>query len=221
MKPTLSHVVPLLACSVSALALAACQQKTPADATPSQPPATEAAAPAAAPGSEAATSAFMPIEMDMKQKMSAAVGPSVEHTWAVKMLAHHQGGIEMSEALLKRSPNGPMRDMAQKTVEKQRKDSAELQNWVQAHEGHGGGSVNPFAHMEEQMSQRMMAATGGTPDEAWTRKMIEHHQGAVDMSKRVLADAKDPDLRRMAQKTIDMQSRDIEALRAKLAGGCC
>lgn len=220
MKPTLSHVVRLLACSASALALAACQEKTQAEATTAQPVATEAAASAAAPASGAA-SAFMPIEMDMKQKMSAAVGPSVEHTWAVKMLAHHQGGIEMSEALLKRSPNGPMRDMAQKTIDEQRKDSAELQKWVQAHGGHGGGSVNPFAQMEEQMSQRMMAATGGTPDEAWSRKMIEHHQGSVDMSKRVLADAKDPDIRRMAQKTVDMQSKEIEALRARLAAGCC
>jgi len=216
MKPTISQVMRLLGFSASALALAACQQ-TEAQATPAESVAAQTA-PAAAPAAAAEESAFMPIEMDMKQKMSAAVGLSAEHTWAVKMLAHHQGGIDMSQALLKQSPNGPMRDMAQKTVDEQRKDSAELQKWVQAHGGHAGGSVNPFAQVEEQMSQRMMAATGATPDETWARKMIEHHQGALDMSKRVLQDAKDPEIRRMAQKTIDMQSKDVETLRSRLAG---
>lgn len=61
----------------------------------------------------------------------------------------------------------------------------------------------------------MMAASGANVDQTWARKIIEHHQGALDMSKRVLQDA---DIRRMAQMTIDMQTKDIEKLRSMLSG---
>ncbi|MFM1960385.1 MAG: hypothetical protein RL588_1902 [Pseudomonadota bacterium] len=68
------------------------------------------------------------------------------------------------------------------------------------------------------MSQKMMAATGADADQIWASKMIEHHQGSIDMSKRVLQDAKDPEIRRMAQKTIDMQTKEIAELQSKLGG---
>ena len=99
-----------------------------------------------------------------------------------------------------------------------RRDRAELDKWVQAHAGEQGGQANPFAEMEATMSQKMMAATGADADQTWARKMIEHHQGSIDMSKRVLQDAKDPEIRRMAQKTIDMQTKEIAELQSKLGG---
>lgn len=209
----------LASAGVALLGLAACggggEEKAAEEAAPATP-AESAATPAAA---TATSSPFMPIEMDMKQKMAAAVGPTAEHTWALKMIAHHQGGIDMSQALLQQSPNGPMHEMARKTIDMQTKDRAELEKWVQGHQASGGGGANPFAESEEKMHQRMMAATGPDADRTWALKMIEHHQGSIDMSRRVLQDAKDPEIRRMAQKTIDMQGKEIEELRAKAGAG--
>ena len=208
----------LLGAGVVVLGLAGCNNKSEqepatAEAVPAEaPPASDAAAQASASGP------FMPIEMDMKQKMAAATGPTAEHTWALKMIAHHQGAIEMSRALLNQSPTGPMSAMAKKTIDDQTKDTAELEKWVQGHKTPAGGGSNPFAEMEEAMSQKMMAAAGADVDQTWARKMIEHHQGALDMSKRVLQDAKDAEIRRMAQKTIDMQTKEIEKLRSMLSG---
>jgi uncharacterized protein (DUF305 family) len=205
---------------VAVLGVAACSNDRKAD-EPAAAEATPADAPPAADAAAQASNAsgpFMPIEMDMKQKMAAAVGPTPEHTWALKMIPHHQGGIAMSRALLNQSPNGPMSAMAQKTIDEQTKDTAELERWVQGHKAPAGGASNPFAEMEGAMSQKMMAAAGADADQTWARKMIEHHQGAIEMAKRVLQDAKDTEIRRMAQKTIDMQTKDIEKLRSMLSG---
>jgi uncharacterized protein (DUF305 family) len=46
--------------------------------------------------------------------------------------------------------------------------------------------------------------------------MIAHHQGALDMAQVVLRESQDADIRRMAQKTIEMQTADIAELRAWL-----
>lgn len=44
--------------------------------------------------------------------------------------------------------------------------------------------------------------------------MIEHHRGAIAMSRVALAQATDADTKRMAQMTIDMQEKDIGELHA-------
>jgi uncharacterized protein (DUF305 family) len=75
---------------------------------------------------------------------------------------------------------------------------------------------NPYAASEMDMHQKMMAAKQGDASEMWTRKMIEHHRGAVTMSRVALRDAKDADTKRMAQMTITMQEKDIAELQGWL-----
>ncbi|MFC3582204.1 DUF305 domain-containing protein [Sphingomonas hylomeconis] len=75
---------------------------------------------------------------------------------------------------------------------------------------------NPYAASEMDMHQKMMAAKQGDASEMWTRKMIEHHRGAVTMSRVALRDAKDADTKRMAQMTITKQEKDIAELQGWL-----
>ncbi|WP_295638281.1 DUF305 domain-containing protein [Novosphingobium sp.] len=75
---------------------------------------------------------------------------------------------------------------------------------------------NPYAKSEMDMHMRMMAAKAGDVSEKWTRKMIEHHRGAIAMSRVALAQASDADTKRMAQMTIDMQEKDIAELQGWL-----
>ena len=48
------------------------------------------------------------------------------------------------------------------------------------------------------MHEGMARATGATVDQAYIAKMIEHHRGAVAMSRVALREAKDAETRRMA-----------------------
>ena len=215
-KPAVRYYL-LLTVSAAALGLAACGGRDAKNDIADAQPAAPKAAVATAPAQDMASSPFMSVEMTMNEKMMAAVSSSPEHTWAMKMLAHHQGAIDMSQALLAKSPHGPMQKMAQKTIDDQTKDIAELQKWLQSHKASPGANANPFGEIEMRMHERMMAATGADLDEAWARKMIEHHQGAVDTAKIVLRDAKDTEIRRIAQMTSDKQTKEIEMLRSMSA----
>lgn len=77
--------------------------------------------------------------------------------------------------------------------------------------------ANPYSDAEMQMHQRMMEATGANPDETFARKMIEHHRGAIEMSRILASQGSDPQLRAMAQHSSAAQRREIQELEAWLA----
>ncbi|WP_262503845.1 DUF305 domain-containing protein [Sphingosinithalassobacter sp. CS137] len=79
---------------------------------------------------------------------------------------------------------------------------------------------NPYAKAEMQMMERIEAAYGANPSETWTRKMIEHHRGAIAMSDLLLAQGGgDPRILEKARMTADMQRREISELEALLPAG--
>ena len=75
---------------------------------------------------------------------------------------------------------------------------------------------NPYGATEMDMHKKMMMAKDGLPSELWTRKMIEHHRGAIAMSRVALEKATDKQTRSMAQMTITAQTREIAKMQAWL-----
>ena len=75
---------------------------------------------------------------------------------------------------------------------------------------------NPYMASETDMHNKMMAAKGRDAAEMWTRKMIEHHKGALSMSEVALKETDDAMVREMAQKTIDIQTKEIADLQIML-----
>lgn len=75
---------------------------------------------------------------------------------------------------------------------------------------------NPYGATEMEMHKKMMMANAGLPSELWTRKMIEHHRGAIAMSQVALDKATDKQTRNMAQMTITAQTREIAKMQAWL-----
>lgn len=78
--------------------------------------------------------------------------------------------------------------------------------------GSAGGAMPEYKQSMEGMHDRMMGAMDPDPTKAWVKMMIQHHQGALDMSRTVLKHAQDSEVRAMAQKTIDDQSKEINQL---------
>lgn len=76
---------------------------------------------------------------------------------------------------------------------------------------------NPYGKSEMDMHMKMMAAKQGDAAEMWTRKMIEHHRGAIAMSRVAQRDAKDAETRQMAAMTIPKQEKDIAELQGWLS----
>ncbi|WP_423140845.1 DUF305 domain-containing protein [Parablastomonas sp. CN1-191] len=77
----------------------------------------------------------------------------------------------------------------------------------------------PFADAESRMSDAMAAAVGTNVSDTWVRKMIQHHRGAVDMSKVVLEQNPSADAAKMARDTIAKQTAEIADLQKLIAEG--
>lgn len=76
-------------------------------------------------------------------------------------------------------------------------------------------AANPYAEAGMAMHHKMMV-TGTDAAESYARQMIEHHRGAIAMSKIAMTDAKDKEVRTMAQKQIVMQEKDVAELQSWL-----
>ncbi len=161
---------------------------------------------------------FSKAEMQMNERMMAAVGTNASETWARKMIEHHRGAVAMSQTLIDEGGDPRFVEMARMTIDKQQREIGELERMVAGGISGGSGEANPFAPVEQSMHRQMMAASGTNMSETWARKMIAHHQGAVDMSETLIRQGGDPEVVAMARKTAEDQRREIAHLEAMLRG---
>ncbi|MGQ2943122.1 MAG: DUF305 domain-containing protein [Blastomonas fulva] len=75
--------------------------------------------------------------------------------------------------------------------------------------------ANPYAEAGMAMHHEMMVV-GTDASETWTRQMIEHHRGAIAMSKIAVKQAGDKEVRTMAQKVVSMQENEVAGLQSWL-----
>ena len=75
--------------------------------------------------------------------------------------------------------------------------------------------ANPYAEVGMAMHHKMMVV-GADASETWIRQMIEHHRGAIAMSKIAVAQASNKDVRTMAQKVVTMQEKEVASLQSWL-----
>lgn len=160
---------------------------------------------------------FGEAEMDMNEKMMAAVGTDIGDNWAKKMIEHHQGAIEMSRIMLEQNANADVQKMARETIEKQQKDIKDIRKLTK--DGTPDQkSAELYRPAMMAMHEKMMAAKGADASETFMRKMLEHHRGAVAMSDVALQNGVSGALREQVQKTRDENQKDAEMVEAMLGG---
>jgi uncharacterized protein (DUF305 family) len=98
-------------------------------------------------------------------------------------------------------------------------DSTDTSQAAQAETDEAADPANAFADAETRMIEQMMSAVGTDAGDSWVRKMIVHHQGAIDMAQIMLQQNPTDHTRQMAQETIDKQTREIENLRKLIKEG--
>lgn len=163
---------------------------------------------------------FGAAEMQMHERMTAATGANASETWVRKLIEHHRGGIAMSDILIQQGGGQRFLEMARASADMQRRDIAELERMLAGGVTGGNGPANPFGPVETRMHDQMMAAAMGTnAADTWARKMITHHQGAIDMSQILIDQGGDPEVVAAARRTIEMQRREIGELERLLGGG--
>jgi len=160
---------------------------------------------------------FAQSEMQMNERMMAAVGTDVGDSWVRKMIEHHQGAIDMSRIVLEQNPRADVAEMARMTIQKQSKEIEDLRKLVKQ------GSPNPqsaelYRASMTQMHDAMMVAKGADISETFLRKMLEHHRGGVTMSDVALQNGVSGVLRQQVQKTRDDQQKEAQMVEAMLRG---
>jgi uncharacterized protein (DUF305 family) len=73
---------------------------------------------------------FMTAMERMDKTMMQASDPDAAVSFAKKMIAHHQGAIDMSQTVLKHTKDATIRKMAEKTIKDQGKEIKDLQTWI-------------------------------------------------------------------------------------------
>lgn len=74
---------------------------------------------------------FAEAEARMNQQMMAAQGATPAETWMRMMIAHHRGGAEMAEILIRQGGDAEVVAMARRTAEKQNREAAELERMLE------------------------------------------------------------------------------------------
>lgn len=139
--------------------------------------------------------------------------------FADTMTKHHRDGIKMAEMAVAKAENAELRSMAQKMIDDQQREIADMQRL------RGDAPMTPMGEMmkmEGMMSEsemkadmaRLEAATGHAFDVAFTEIMPKHHEGAIKMAKHELAKGTNAELKGIAQEIADKQTREREQLMA-------
>ncbi len=79
------------------------------------------------------------------------------------------------------------------------------------------GADKEYMASMKKIGAAMMKGMDPDPTKAWAKMMVAHHQGAIDMSKTVLKETKDPIIRQMAEKGIKEQTEEQKMLEEWIA----
>ena len=151
---------------------------------------------------------------DMKAVQSTG---NPDNDFAALMKVHHMGALEMAQAEVANGTNAELKAMAQKMVDAQQQEIAELNTFLSGHEAHGGGDVFYKEVMSQMNNMKMDMDHSGSVDKQFAQMMIPHHQGAIDMSSAYLkAGAHEEKLKTMANKIIADQQKEIAQLQTWL-----
>lgn len=159
---------------------------------------------------------LMQANMDQMKAMPSTGNP--DNDFAGLMKIHHMGAIEMAQLELAQGTNSEIKAMAQKMLDAQQGEVAQLNSFLSGHNAHGGGETFHKEVMAGMGNMKMDMDHSGSVDKQFVQMMIPHHQGAIDMAKAYLkSGAHEAQLKTMANKIISDQQKEIQELQGWLA----
>ena len=156
---------------------------------------------------------------DMKSSPDAAAQP-YDLQFIDTMTHHHQGAIEMAKMALTKSQNEELKKFAQKIIDDQNKEIAQMKEWrdkwyagkPMAMNMEMPGMNDSMKMMTGEEMKKMEAASGKDFDIHFLDMMTPHHAGAVMMAKDALSKAEHPEIKTLAGNIIKAQEAEIKMM---------
>ncbi|HEX5997401.1 MAG TPA: DUF305 domain-containing protein [Jiangellales bacterium] len=145
-------------------------------------------------------------------------------TFAQMMIPHHEQAVEMATLAQTRATDPELKQLAQDIRDAQEPEIATMTDWLrqwgQPTATPGGHNMPGMDDMPGMMTDAEMAeleaASGVDFDRMFARMMIAHHNGAIQMSRDVMAQGSNPDVKALAATIEQTQSAEIARLQAIL-----
>ncbi|WP_026543763.1 DUF305 domain-containing protein [Arthrobacter sp. 35/47] len=157
---------------------------------------------------------------------------SADAGFARDMQRHHAQAVEMSMLVLNRTETEPVRALAYDIALTQQQQIGQMFAWLQDWGLPQTGSGTPMQWMPDhqmgadQMSmpgmateedlQQLRQAEGTEAERLYLDMMIDHHRGGVQMAQAALDTATTAQVRDLADKLIESQSSEIDAMNTLL-----
>jgi uncharacterized protein (DUF305 family) len=156
---------------------------------------------------------------DMKSSSDAASQP-YDLQFIDTMTHHHQGAIDMAKMALTKSQNEEVKKFAQKIIDDQNKEIAQMKDWREKWFAGKPAAMNmempgmngSMKMMSGDEMKKMEAASGKDFDIHFLDMMTPHHAGAVTMAKEALTKAEHPEIKTLANQIIRAQEAEIKMM---------
>lgn len=158
----------------------------------------------------------------MERTKSMKMSGDFDHDFAMMMIEHHQSAIDMAQVELSKGTDPALKKMAENIIAAQKSEIAEFKRILNTHEveksndpiagGHAGDHTELTEAMNEMMNKMNAMATTGNIDRDFAMMMVPHHESAIKMSENEISHGKNLELKKMAQKIMDDQAKEIKEL---------
>lgn len=159
---------------------------------------------------------MMTIMHQMMDEMNAMqMTKDPDNDFALMMMMHHQGAINMANAELKDGNDATMKGVAQMMITAQTAEITQLNTFLQGHAPHL--NVPEFDSkmmmgMEKMGRNADLQIINGNTDHDFAMLMIGHHQSAIEMAQMELDYGTHEEMKTMASKIIEEQQKEIKDL---------
>ena len=136
--------------------------------------------------------------------------------FAYMMIMHHQAAIDMSKVEIAKGTDTTIKTIAHNIIIAQTEEINQLEMFVNSYKMPEANRRDTKMHRELNESMKammdkmdLMQMTGNT-DKDFVRMMITHHESAVKMAQAELLHGKRAELKKMSEKMISDQSKEID-----------
>jgi uncharacterized protein (DUF305 family) len=166
-------------------------------------------------GNPAAPPAPAPDATASQSKSSDA-----EQAFLQTMVPHHEMAIEMAKMAEQKAKSPVIKKMSGEIIRTQSEEIAkmkaihqrlfngELKSDMMAHDRLGLSMEEAGMKMDMDMLE-----SARDFDKAFAEQMVMHHQGSINMARKVLEKTQDAEIRSLAEAIIQAQTKEIEVLR--------